>query len=162
MGTEAKRSKGITILAWLAMIVSAGTMLFLFDRKDFFAMYKFLPRGVVMTVYCYSAASAMIGLVASIGILQLKERMRKIAVVITTLDVLGGIPFFFFLPQIKRSIHEMTETMLSEQVFPVLGDANGLAEQGFLAGVSTALAGMMLNLIFLWYFTRPKVKAQFR
>jgi hypothetical protein len=158
--TEAKRSRGIAVLAWLMLVFSAASLLGL-DVRVFFALYKFLPQGVVLLLYGYGVLAVTLGIIASIGILRSKEIMRKVAVAVNALDFLVGLPFFLFLPSVRQSFYDIAESVIRGRATPFLS-VEGLARAEFYSAVSGALAAMILNIIFIYYFTRPKVKEQFK
>ena len=156
-----KRSKGITIFAWVILIISAITAPTLLDVKTIFDGYKHLPHTVAVGCYWFGVISTIIGFVATIGILRLKEAMRKIAISINILDALYGILFFFQLKGLKQSIYEMVvaKGMLQKQLPNTFDD---IAAQTFVVTVFSAAAGVIFKLLFIWYFTRTNIKEQFK
>jgi len=157
---EVKKFRGIAVLAWLMLIFSTASLLGL-DVRVFFALYKFLPQGVVLSLYCYGVLAVTLGIIASIGILRLKESMRKAAIAINALDFLVGLPFFLYLTSVRRSFYEIAESAIRGRATPFLS-VEGLARSEFYSAVFGALAAMILNILFIYYFTRPKVKEQFK
>lgn len=159
---EAKRPKGIAVLAWFMLTVGGLSWLSLLDIKTYLETYKFLPPGMSVALYCYGVASVAIGIIASVGILRLKEYMRKTAVIINALNVLIDVPTLFFcLPGLKQKAYQIAETMAKESTNPGFS-ADVFVKLVFSAGVLTIAGFMIVNLLFIWYFTRPKVKAQFK
>ncbi len=157
---EVKRFRGIAVLAWLMLIFSTASLLGL-DVRVFFSLYKFLPKSVVLSLYCYGVLAVTLGIIASIGILRLNESLRKVAVAINALDFLVGLPFFLYLPSVRQSFYEIAGSVIGGRATPFLS-VEGLARSEFYASVFGALAAMILNIIFIYYFTRPKVKEQFK
>ena len=121
----------------------------------------FLPHGMVVALYCYSIISVIIGFVAIIGILWLKDGMRKTAITINALDILFGLPFFFCINGVKQSTYEIAEATIKEHSFRFIS-LDGLAKVEFFGALFSASGAMILSLIFIWFFTRPKVKEQFK
>jgi len=158
--SKKKRSKGVTIFVWLMLVVGVGTMLGL-DSKTFFATYKFLPQGMTLALYGYSIISVIVGFVSIIGILWLRDGMRKAAIVINALDVLSGLPFFFCIKGLRQSTYEMAQTTIKEHSFQFMS-LDELAKVEFYSTLISAFGVMILSLIFIWFFTRPKVKEQFK
>ena len=158
--SKKKRSKGITVFAWLMLIVGVGTMLGL-DPHTFFATYKFLPQGMILALYGYSIISVIIGFVSISGILWLKDGMRKAAIVINALDVLSGLPLFFCIKGLRQSTYEMAQTTIKEHAFQFMS-LDTLAKVEFYSTLISASGVMILSLIFIWFFTRPTIKKQFK
>lgn len=156
-----KMSKGAAILTWLMLIVYVLAALGLVDPKGFFACYKFLPHGVVLAYYCVEVFLTSVGILAIIGILRLKERMRRIAVAIGVWVTASETPIFFWLHDLNQSCYEAAELWNKEHPTQLL-NVDFLAKVQFNFAISLALGAMVLNLIFIWYFTRPNIKKQFK
>src|SRR4030042_2202047 len=92
---ETKRTKGITIFAWLLIILNIFTLSMSLNFKNTFDLYKSFNKIIIIAIILYGLFSTIIGIISGFGILRLKEIMRKIAVAINALDVLFTIIIIF-------------------------------------------------------------------
>ena len=144
---ERKRSVGVTIVSiimflsgllsfYIACILRDVYHLWPFEirMRNFFSPYIFGSTFFILTALIYC--------VSSLYILRLKNWARTIIVRYSTFFV---IVLFLYFPVIERT--------------PALGDLLGMSS--FL--LSCFISPLVLfSLIFLIFFTRPKVKEQFR
>lgn len=158
---ERKRSKGVTILAWLMIIVNAYAFFSSLNfQRNFFDVYRSLPRGLNISLIAYCLLSAAIGVAAGFGILKLKEMMRRVSVAINAIDVLVGL-----------AILPLTLNDIREYVYSVAASAAGtdptvpvyaLAKASFYLTILLMMITYAFNLLLIFFFTRPKVKEQFK
>lgn len=158
---EKRRSKGVTIFAWLMIIVNALMLLVSLDFKSQFAMLQSFSKNFVAATISYALASSLIGVIAGIGLLRLKEIMRKLGVLINIFDLLVGIPLFFLLLGATRQyISRMISVELAASSFRV--DAGVVINIIFYSAIFWSFACFALSFLFIFFLTRPKVKEQFR
>jgi hypothetical protein len=155
-----KRMLGITLLAWVMLFFGVASLMVL-DAKFFFALYRSLPNGVLFSLYWYGVIAVGLAIIAGIGILRFKERARKLALAVNLVDFLVGIPLLFYIPTIMRSFREMIASTLPGRSVPLL-NPEGLSRSEFYFIAIGALTAIVLNLVFIYYFTRPNVKEQFK
>lgn len=94
-----KPSRGVVIFGWIMIIINILVFLTVFNYKSSFDAYKSFPKNLIIAIVVYTIFSAIIGIIAGIGILKLKELMRKIVIFINSLDVLVSVPVFFLWRQ---------------------------------------------------------------
>jgi hypothetical protein len=155
-----KRSKGVTILAWVSIIFCSLALLGSFDIQGMFKAYQSFSRGWIIALVIYGFLSSIIGIVAGIGILKLRDVMRKIKVGINVLDFIIGVPVYFLsFESAKKYYYETAIAELGKH--PELNPDvfQNLIGTSYMLIVVIALALTILNIYF---FTHPKVKAQFR
>lgn len=156
-----KRSKGVTIFAWLMIITNAYALLSSFKFKaNFFDVYRSLPVAFNVTLIAYSIISAAIAVIAGTGILKLKEKMRVLGVAINAIDL------FFGLAVLSVTLNDIREYTYSIAASVSATDPSipvyALASASFYATVLLMLFAYGFNLLLIFFFTRPKVKEQFK
>lgn len=156
-----KCSTGVAVFGWLMIIINAFLLLAALNIKGFFEAYKFLHKNFVIALYTYSIISAVTAIVAGIGILKLKEILRKIGVFINSLDVLQGIPLFFFTVKgLKEYFYTETISAMPPEV--PQSATTMVANISFYFTVILIWGLIGLSILFIYFFTRPKVKEQFK
>ena len=87
--------------------------------------------------------------------------MRRIGVTINSLDVLFGIPVYFLsINDIKQYIYTITASEVLKSTVPL--DVDALANIGFYFIVFLIWIFIGLSVLFIYFFTRLKVKEQFK
>ena len=158
---EKKRSRGVTIFAWLSIIVNIFTLLTSLNFNTYFEMYKSFDKSIVMGIILISLFSIIVGIVAGFGILKLKEMMRKIVVVINSFDVLFGILLLLLsIDSFKQYAYSLAVAQVGTKG-NVLG-IDTLTNIGFYTMIFVSLFYIAISLLFIFFFTRPKVKEQFK
>lgn len=156
------RSKGVTILAWSMIIVNIFLLLAAFDFNKIAECYRSFGQSLIVVIIVYSVLSALIGIVAGFGILKLKEIMRKTAVIINSLDVVIGITLLFVsINDLKQYCYSVVVTGYDETLANIIS-LNTLVNLTFYITISVYLFFMALSLLYIFFFSRPKVKEQFK
>ena len=159
---EKKRSKGVTFFAWLIIILNIIGLLLQLNFKSSFDLLKSFNKNIVLVIILYGLLSAIIGIISGFGILKLKEIMRKIAVAINVGDVLYNtiIPIIaakdiwqYSYSVAVQQLAGKSETFLS---------VDAITSIGFYSAISLYVFYVGLSLLFIFFFTRPKVKEQFK
>ena len=143
---EKKRSKGVMVFGWILILMVINVPLCLrqlFSEGYFNEVFnRVLSSGLMLTVLQYKlmllwrVVVAILQVVAGILILRLNELGRKIILWISCIVLFGVIPFFIVLIVINK--YSLLRIMM-EMILPVL-----------------------INGVIIYFFTRPKVKEQFR
>ncbi|MDD5679864.1 MAG: hypothetical protein PHI59_01305 [Candidatus Omnitrophica bacterium] len=158
---EKKRSRGVTIFAWLLIGLNVITLLQSYNFKIYFDLYKSFDRSAVVAIILYTVLSAVIGIAAGFGILKLKEIMRKAAVLINALDVLFNVPLFFIsADEIRRYSYSVAVAMAEKT--PTSLNIDMLTNVGFYSAAFTNFFYTVLSLLLIFFLTRTKVKEQFQ
>ena len=133
---EKKRSVGLIIFGILALITPILLhfgILLLFFRA--ITLFKLNPLGFILNrLYMLS------WLIAGVGILALKIWARKLVIALSLIGILGTV-FVMWI------------------IFPLILEEKATIE---LMGILHCLAVSLYYLIFTFYFTRNKVKDQFK
>lgn len=159
---EKKRSKGITIFAWLLIILNIFTLLASLNFKIYFDLYKSFNKIFVIAIILYGLFSTIIGIISGFGILKLKEIMRKIAVAINVSDVLFTIILFFIsLNEIWKFSYSVAASQLVGKSKMYL-NVDTLAAIGFYSTMFVYVLYVGLSLLLIFFFNHPKVKEQFK
>lgn len=113
-----------------------------------------------MLIFFYTFLSAVVGIICGFGIFKLKEIMRKIALIVSSMDILFNVLLLFL------SIKDIREYSYSVAVSESEKHSTGLSIDtlvniGVWSVIFVYLFYIALNLLFIFFFTRPKVKEQF-
>lgn len=158
---ERKRSRGVTVFAWLLIAVNALTFPSFLNFSEVFSLYDTFDKSIVMAIILYSLFSITAGIIAGFGILKLKEMMRKAAVVINLLDVVFGAPLLFVSTNSFRQYAYSTAVAQSGTRGSILS-VDTLADIVFYTALFASLFYIAMSLLVVFFFTRPKVKEQFK
>ncbi|MDD5020396.1 MAG: hypothetical protein PHH75_05955 [Candidatus Omnitrophica bacterium] len=157
---DKKRSKGVTIFAWLMIVLNISFFLSSTDIRFYDACFRQFPKNVVFFIVTYSMVSALIGMMAGIGLLKLRPAARKIGIFINTTDLLIGIPLFSVsFDGVKKYVSDVVVSELIKT--PVVVDIEMVLTIVWDVVVVWSLAVFVLSALFIFFFTRPAVKAQF-
>lgn len=157
------RSKGVTIFGILIIVTSLLQMrtLLNFSYTNYvYTFSTFLPEEIILMRYFASWSLRIVGLVSGIGILFLNNKCRKMALYLfffTICTIYWKYPYFVFVNQAPY-----LDQMLLPRLRLHLG--YGFPTFSSVVGGSVVCARIMDILfagIFIYYFTRPKVKKQF-
>ncbi len=158
---EKKMSKGVMIFAWLMIVLNIFILVSSLDYKTLFDCFNSFSKNFVISIILYSIASPVIGVVSGIGLLKASDLMRKMAIAINSLDLLLGIPLFYItLSDIKQYCYTIAYSQIAENAIKL--DVNSFANGIYYSIVFVSCAIFGISLLFIFFFTRPKVKAQFK
>lgn len=158
---QQKRSKGITILAWLAITLNALILITSFDTGHIFECYQAFPRNFIIGIITYSILSSTIGIFVGRGLLRLIDKFRKIGLVINSLDLLIGMVLFpLSLPHFKTYSYSFASYIIAETSSRLSVTTFYMIILGTM--VISSLAFFIFNILFIFFFSRPKVKEQFK
>lgn len=156
---NSKRPLGVTIFGAILIISSLGHMVTLLDFNHYVYLFQPLPGKIILLRYFISWALRIIGLISGIGILYLKNTFRKLALylfLVTIVTVSWKHPYVGF----------QRHAAYLDQIFSYQMQLKGVVLPSFssIAGIATMGARILDVLfagIFIYYFTRLKVKGQF-
>lgn len=158
---EKKASKGVKILAWSMIVLNIIMFLSVIDYKTFFDCFRSFSRNFIILMIAYSILASVVGIIAGIGLLKLSEAMRKTSIVINSLDFLLGVPLFYFaLRDIRLYSYAVVLSQGLDEV--IKSNINLLANSIFYSIIFISYLTFALNLLLIFFFTRPKVKEQFK
>lgn len=156
-----KRSKGVTIFGILLILSCLFQMLGLTKADTWKLLFQPLPEGIVYIRFLISVIVLILGVISGIGVLFLKDIFRKIALFLGFFALYAYLieaPFFTFrnMPQfIKQAAMHAAATI------------PGVVESTYsLVLWTTMIISWIIDLGFaiclIYFFTRTKVKAQFK
>lgn len=156
---EKKRSIGVTIFGILFILGSLFQMLGL-KVADYKFMFQPLPEKIILIRYFISVAVLILGVITGIGLLRLKNIFRKMALFLgffTLYTYILESPFFVF-----KNMPEYVE-----QQFISIASTGAIPESIIYAILWTSIiVSLVIDFGFagglIYFFTRPKVKEQFR
>lgn len=158
---ERKRSRGVTIFAWLMIILNIIVLLSSFDFKTMFECFKSFPRLLIWGMVFYGIISSLLGIFSGFGLLRLKDLARQIGIVINSIDLLFGLPVFFFsLNDIMQYSYNSAVSTIAKS--PTGLDINMVTNSIFYSIIFMSWVLFILSLSFIYFFTRPKIKEQFK
>lgn len=148
-----KRSIGVTIFAWLYLSnVLICILVILTTRSRSLAWQEetqiLLPGGYYMLAQSQAIINSIVCLISGIGLLKLLKWARGFIVIVTIIHYFYGIALYFLY----------TRTY----IIPAFAKAN---RQMVFSGVITGIVwilGLLWVVFVVYYFTRPKVKEQFK
>ena len=145
---EKKRSKGITLFAWFYLIGSFLIIPAILTMKVRLAAYQathfILPDSYYYVVQCYYIIGATIGLITGIGLLKLWRWARFLPIISAILGYIYSIIF--------HSVYTSPYTI------PYFVQEN---KPIFMLYITHTI-GLLWLAIIIYFFTRPKVKEQFK
>lgn len=158
---EEKHPTGVNIFGVILILSSLVHMHKLFVDYDWYvASYGYWPTWLMVLRYCFSWFQRILGLIAGMGILRLKDTARKIAICIgwfTILTIYWKHPYDAFE---KHAVY-------LDQHYGYIFQMMGYPKLSFVPLTLPALIiQYVLDILFcgvmIYYFTRPAVKAHFK
>ena len=157
---EKKRSKVIIIFGILIIVSSLLQMhklVFEYERCRE-VILACLPEWLVAVRYCFSWFQRILGLTIAIGILRLNNTLRKLGIVFgifVICTVYWKHPYPAFLSHANY---------LDQQVGQLLAAAPGITFSSLtrISMIGHCILDIVFWSIFIYYFTRPIVKEQFK
>ena len=161
---RSKHPVGIAVLAVMLIAGSLINILKLFDFGYYRYLFQPLPGWLIFFRYFISWALKITGIIAGIGILRLKDTYRKLAIylfIFTICTIYWKHPFFGF----ARHTAYMDRIFNNSGFYQALAERLPMPSFSSLANVS-AIVAQVIDVLFaaicIYYFTRPKVKGQFK
>ena len=157
----APKSNGVIIFALLLLV---STLIHIhklvFDVKDYVFFYSYLPPWLTATRYAFSWCQRAVGLLVAVGLLAQKDIARKAGIGVGLFTI---ATIYWKHPAEGFRLH----AQLLDERFGQLTARMGFPEITFSSlAVPSAIvhcAGDILFwCIFIYFFTRPSVKAQFQ
>ena len=145
-----KRPPGVIILGALLMLGSIYSLWGILDFDYYRFMFQQLPEPFIWIRYVASIIFRLVSLTAAVGVLLLKDIFRKLAIGLglwTLATLYWKHPFYVF-----NNIYQgQQEIFLNKNpIFPWIA-------LGFYYAID-----IIFSISFIYYFTRPKVKAYFK
>ncbi len=154
---EKKRSRGVTILAVLLILGCLSQL------SISYASYKWLfqplPQRIILAHYYLMKIILILGITCAVGIFYLKDIFRKIAIYLSLFTLFSYLIEFpvFILRNVPAYIEEQIYNAFMQGYFtpPVRVLIWGLFIAGWVIDICFAL-------FWIYFFTRPRVKEQFK
>ncbi len=174
---ERVRSKGVTILAWSLIVISIFMLL---QVGSYRRAYFFLTNTLLFAIIIYAVVFYVAAILAGISVLRLKEWARKLLLLIA---IVGIVDMFIFLPLNHRVVKELVNTSefvenLEKQYDSLSAEAkakfaptkqyyvriatNATLDVGNVVMGIIEVIMVAYSLLLLFFFTRPRVREQFR
>lgn len=156
---EKKRSVGVIVFGILLILSSLFNITGLNINGHRFLLQP-LSNALIVASFIISAIALVAGIISGIGVFFLKDIFRKIALfvggyTIFTYFVLGPLTFKNIPAFIDMNVNEMISTA------PVLSESTASAIIWSITSIGLVVDfGFALCLVY--FFTRPKVKEQFK
>ena len=179
---ENKRSTGVTIFAWLFIILAIFGLLSLMKSCVSATRVCAIDKGLVRTILSFLLSA--LSLVAGIFILGLKEWARKLVIILRAVAVIfvlvSWIPFLNiarsneFNTVMKKSIESAKQTQRQdiEKLYKPEFQEEKIKQQDKALNMTASAMPIVLysilfltigwNAIIIFFFTRPKVREQFK
>jgi hypothetical protein len=167
---EKKRSRGVTLVGWLAIVMGIFGILGSISPRHYFAMMG--NRAFSYLGYAISMIFSVATLSCGIYILKLKTWARKLAIVLCAVSIITILIQYNpkqakliadqAYSQQEQTIREEYKPEYQEKALERLRQAKLASDKIFpIFFFSTAAFAVGLNLLIVYFFTRPKVKEQF-
>ena len=161
-----KRSKGVIFFAWSFILFNIFTLLTI---GEFSKSYFFLSKFTLRIIFFYALAYSLIGIFSGMNILGLKEFSRKL---IIALAIIGILDMAVFAPLNHKSFnYPQVVEKHCKSMFEKTKSGLNMSKEEFikLATKISHVMAMAIEVIFtlymfviIFFFTRGKVKLQFR
>lgn len=159
MGENA--SKGVRIFAWLLIILNFFIFVFSFNFKGTFDCLKSFHRNFVIAAIFYSLLSSLVGIMVGAGLLKLKNTARLSGIALNGLDLfIGTILFFLSLADVREYSYAMAVSEIAKSMTRL--DIQTIFRVIFYSTIMMNWAVLGINLLFIYFFTRPAVRNQFK
>lgn len=151
-----KRSIGVTIFGYLLIFSSLSQMSTLACFSHYKYLFQHLSEHMMLVRYLISWALRIVGLASGIGILRRLDIFRKIAIAIFCITIAGVCVknSYACFNNLNRLLDQ-----LAMNTFGVPGIFSSVTRP---AVVTARILDIAFSLCFIYFFTRPKVKEQFR
>ena len=154
-----KRSLGVTVCGVALILISLSTTIKLLDFDYYRHLFQYLPQDLMLLRYIISWCDRGLEFVLGVGILCLKDVFRKILIfsrifIIVTIQLKH--PFLGLENHIK---YLDQQGVISIKSFAMPGVS--LNQLTWLAVLGACIFDIFLAAFLIYFFTRPKVKAQF-
>ena len=155
-----KRSPGVLVLALLFIL---GALIQLTSGKfdDYKIFFQPLPEKIIIVCYFFIKILLVLGIVSGIGMLFMKNIFRKIAVFLSWYTIFSYLvegPFFIFR-NVPKYINDLSLNISAQTKSVSLSFISGLLWNFIIVGW---IVDFSFAILIIYFFTRPKVKEQFR
>lgn len=161
---NSKRSIGVTIFAIILISDSLLQMIELLYFQHYKNTFQFLSDEIILFRYFVSWTLRITGLISGIGILFLKNTFRKFGLslfIFTIITIYWKYPSLAF----KNDAVYLDQFLKDYGCYPIVIKGYGTLTFSSLANGTAIFArvlGVLYAALFIYYFTRPKVKRQFK
>ena len=154
------RSKGVTIFGILLILSSIMHMhKLVVDVKWYAEVYSYLSPHMLAARYYFSWLQRIIGILVGIGLLAQKEIARKIAIAIGCFTILT---LYWKHPYPAFKLHTQYLDEHYGNFLSQFGTGVTFSSATLLAVILHCVADIVFWSIFIYFFTRPSVKDQFK
>lgn len=143
-------NKAIRIFAIIFIIYGIINLFGLANFNDFKELLSGIPQPFIFLIYAFGICYGIMCIICGSKILRLEEWARKTAVILVLISLILGV---FTSPIMMRNLRSFYATQL-EQASNIDTLMRGAA---FLAIIFT-----IFELSFAYYFTRSRIKGQFK
>lgn len=154
--THRKRSIGITIFSILLLVASIHKLIGFKDYEYYKLMFQHLDAKYIFIRYIVSILWRLLAIGVAIGILLMKDFFRKLGLLMQATSI--AILSWKHPVQVFVNISQYLEQIVAQNprltflIHPQLP---------LIAAVGFAIIDFIFAFAFLYFFTRPTVKAQF-
>jgi len=145
-----KPVRGIRIFGFMLVAYGILTLLGLGSYSDFKLLLKGLSDVFILSIYAFSVGYGILCVLCGTRILRLEEWARKTAVKLVLISLLLGL---FLNTTVFRNL---------ENVYALKESAELTLDTVRKSYVVFGVIFTLFELSFIYYFTRPAVKAQFK
>jgi len=157
---EKKISKGVVSFGILHIVYYSFFML-QYNLEDARYLLQPLPEGIILSDFFITKAILVLGVISGIGILRLKNVFRKTALFVGFYTIISYLSIVSFIES------NNVLGFLEKKAAYLISTAPHISESAASTILWTSvIIGDAIHLIFtfglIYFFTRPKVKEQFK
>ncbi len=147
-----EKSKGVRVYAVAIIAFGVYTLLGAGSYKQFSVMFQGVPPAVIICIYAFTIFYGICGIYCGSKITRLEDWARKMILSVTVISVLSG----FLLNGIVMA---NLKNFLASNTAQIPPEITGSVYK--YAVILTALA-TLYELSVIYFFTRPRVREQFK
>lgn len=161
MSERSPRSVGVTIFGILLILSSLIHVQKLIDDVSIYVhYYSYLPPWMIVLRYSFSWIQRLIGILVGVGLLSRKDIARKVGMLLGLFTILT---IYWKHPYDAFKIHTALLDQRLGNIFILLGVDNiSFSSLTIASMIAHYIADSLFWGVFIFFFTRPSVKAQFK
>lgn len=147
--TGLKPSPGIKRFAVILVIYSVFNLLGSSNLSEFKKILQGLPALIIYAVFIFSIGYAIVSIKCALSIIKLEEWARKLSVILVLISLVLGV---FLTPITFKNLPAFYDGISKDYSYDIF-----LKSTIFFVAFATAL-----EMLYVYFFTREKIKKQFR
>lgn len=157
---QKRRSRGVTICGVALILLSLNTIIALLDFNYYLYLFQYLPKELIIFRYFISWMDRSIEFILGVGILCLNDMARKLLIA-TRIFIIVTIHLKHPLQGLGNHIQHLGREGLINIKYL---EAQGISFQKltWMGTMGACAFDILIALFLIYFFTRPKIRAQFQ